>query len=95
VIHPDQLSPEEWGRFSADLYRAEGALVQTLRLDHINVATLGNVVPHLHWIIVPRYRDDPRWGAPIWTTTLAKMSDTRLLTDERAELVQRLRSRFN
>ena len=95
VIRPDQLSPEEWGMFCADLHRAEGALVQTLRPDHINIAILGNVVPHLHWIIVPRYRDDPRWGAPVWTTTLAEMSDTGLSTDERAELVQKLRNRLN
>jgi diadenosine tetraphosphate (Ap4A) HIT family hydrolase len=81
--------------FCADLHRAEGALIETLAPDHINIAILGNVVPHLHWIIVPRYRDDPRWGAPVWTTTLAEMSDTRLSTDERAGIVQNLRCRLN
>ena len=34
--------------------------------DHINIASLGNVMPHLHWHIIPRYRADPRWGGPIW-----------------------------
>lgn len=91
----DQLSSEEWARFCADLHRAEKALMQAVRPDHINVAILGNVVPHLHWIIIPRYRNDPRWGAPVWTTSLAEMTDTRLSADERRSLVQELRNWLN
>jgi diadenosine tetraphosphate (Ap4A) HIT family hydrolase len=91
VIRPDELSPQEWAMFCADLHRAESAIMQAMCPDHINVAALGNVIPHLHRLIVPRYRSDPRWGAPVWTTTLAEMSDTRLSTDERAELIRELR----
>jgi diadenosine tetraphosphate (Ap4A) HIT family hydrolase len=60
--------------------------------DHINVAALGNVIPHLHWHVIPRYRDDPRWGAPIWPTNLADMPDARLTGTDRASLLQQIRN---
>jgi len=92
ATRPDQLSSEEWGAFCADLYVAQKALMDVLRPDHINVEILGNVVPHLHWQIVPRYRDDPRWQAPIWTTTIAEMPVIPMKAEDRAELIQSLRS---
>jgi diadenosine tetraphosphate (Ap4A) HIT family hydrolase len=92
AARPDQLSPDEWWAFCADLYAAEKAVVQTLQPDHINVEIMGNVVPHLHWQIVPRYRGDSRWGGPIWTTTTQQMQTTHLQATERAELLQTLRA---
>ena len=67
-------------------------MMQVLRPDHINVAILGNVVPHLHWLIVPRYRDDPRWEAPIWTTTQAEMPVTFMAWEERARLIKEIQN---
>lgn len=32
----------------------------------INLASLGNVVPHLHWHVIPRWGDDSHFPAPIW-----------------------------
>ena len=95
VSRPDQLPLEEWTAFCADLYRAETVLMQELRPDHINVEIMGNKVPHLHWQIVPRYRSDPRWEAPVWTTTMAEMRVTHLPASERAALVQKLQNRFS
>jgi diadenosine tetraphosphate (Ap4A) HIT family hydrolase len=51
-----------------DLAQAEAAIHASVTPDHINVESLGSTVPHLHWNIIPRYRSDPRWGRPIWTT---------------------------
>jgi diadenosine tetraphosphate (Ap4A) HIT family hydrolase len=85
----DELSVAEWSAFSTDLHRSVGAITGTVRPDHINVASLGNLVPHLHWHIVPRYRSDPRWGAPIWSTD---MPDTRLTAAEQRELIKDLRA---
>jgi diadenosine tetraphosphate (Ap4A) HIT family hydrolase len=87
----DQLSAHDWQSLCADLFVAQNAVVQTVRPDHINLESLGNVVPHLHWHIVPRYWDDIRWGAPIWLTSLADMADTRLPEEERNALINELR----
>ena len=32
----------------------------------LNYEALGNMVPHLHWWLTPRYDDDSRPRAPIW-----------------------------
>lgn len=92
AVRPEELSADEWAAFCRDLHGAEKVVARAVRPDHVNVALLGNVVPHLHWHIVPRYRDDPRWGAPIWTSSFAEMPDERLEPSDHAHLVASLRT---
>jgi diadenosine tetraphosphate (Ap4A) HIT family hydrolase len=92
VARVDLLSPDEWRALCDDLFRAQAAIMRTVRADHLNVESLGNIVPHVHWHIVPRYRGDPRWGSPIWLTSLDDMIDTRLSVEEQGELIERLRA---
>jgi diadenosine tetraphosphate (Ap4A) HIT family hydrolase len=44
----------------------EIGLRDLLRPDKINLASLGTGVPHLHWHVIPRYRDDSHFPEPIW-----------------------------
>ena len=44
----------------------EQVLRGVMRPDKINLASLGNQVPHLHWHVIPRFRDDPHFPAPVW-----------------------------
>jgi diadenosine tetraphosphate (Ap4A) HIT family hydrolase len=44
----------------------ETAVRKLMRPDKINLASLGNVVPHLHWHVIPRWADDSHFPAPIW-----------------------------
>ena len=44
----------------------EQALRRLLAPDKINLASLGNQVPHLHWHVIPRYRDDSHFPDAIW-----------------------------
>ena len=39
---------------------------RVLRPAKINLASLGNVVPHLHWHVIARFADDACFPAPIW-----------------------------
>jgi diadenosine tetraphosphate (Ap4A) HIT family hydrolase len=87
----DQLNPNEYAAFSHDLFVAQNAVARTVRPDHMNIESLGNVVPHLHWHIVPRYVGDARWGLPIWTTPLSAMPDHSLAERERATLIDTIR----
>ena len=44
----------------------ERGLRDLLAPAKINLASLGTGVPHLHWHVVPRYRDDSHFPEPIW-----------------------------
>ena len=44
----------------------EKGLRDLLAPDKVNLASLGNLVPHLHWHVIPRYRDDSHYPEPIW-----------------------------
>ena len=44
----------------------ETVLRQYLRPRKINLASLGNVVPHLHWHVVARFDWDSHFPAPVW-----------------------------
>lgn len=90
----EKLTPEEYTALSADVYRAAQAIAKTVNPDHMNYATLGNVIPHLHYHLIPRYKNDPRWGAPIWESDLSTMVNTTLPEADFAKLVEQLRDTF-
>lgn len=46
----------------------ERALRKTLAPAKINLASLGNMVAHVHWHVIPRFADDPHFPQPIWGT---------------------------
>lgn len=48
------------------VFAVERALRDTLQPHKINVATIGNQVPHLHWHVIPRFEDDAHFPDPVW-----------------------------
>lgn len=34
--------------------------------DKINLASFGNMTPHLHWHVIPRWENDRHFPEPIW-----------------------------
>jgi len=66
MIEMTDLSAAERARLMDAVFAAETALREVLAPDKINLASLGNVVPHIHWHVIPRYRDDPHFPRPIW-----------------------------
>lgn len=44
----------------------ERVLRAELSPHKINLATLGNQVPHLHWHVIPRFADDAHFPDPVW-----------------------------
>ena len=48
------------------VYEVEAAVREHCRPDKINLASFGNVVPHLHWHVIPRWRDDSHFPQPVW-----------------------------
>jgi diadenosine tetraphosphate (Ap4A) HIT family hydrolase len=60
------LQEGERSRMMRVVFAVEAAVREVLRPDKINLASLGNVVPHLHWHIIPRFEGDRHFPNPIW-----------------------------
>lgn len=54
----------------AAVFAAEDAVREVMRPDKINLASLGNMTPHLHWHVIPRYAGDRHFPRPIWADPL-------------------------
>lgn len=73
------------------VFTVEAALRERLRPDKINLASLGNVTPHLHWHVIPRFRDDPHFPNPIWGGQVRRPgASTRIDADFAGTLADRL-----
>lgn len=46
--------------------QVEQALRQYLQPTKVNIAALGNMVPHLHWHVIARFDWDSHFPAPVW-----------------------------
>ena len=60
------LSPDDRMHLMEVVFAVEAVLREQLDPEKVNLATLGNVVPHIHWHVIPRYTDDPHFPQPIW-----------------------------
>lgn len=68
----------------------EACVRDVMAPDKINVASLGNVVPHLHWHVIARYLDDAHFPNPIWGQPVREPDVTSL--DARRAQLARLRA---
>jgi diadenosine tetraphosphate (Ap4A) HIT family hydrolase len=60
------LPPSSRSAMMQMVMKVESALRQTLNPDKINLASLGNMTPHLHWHVIPRFGDDAHFPSPVW-----------------------------
>ena len=58
----------------------EQALRTHLKPTKINLAALGNLVPHLHWHVIARFDWDSHYPAPIWATAQRPVDSAALAT---------------
>ncbi|MEF8699183.1 MAG: HIT family protein [Candidatus Accumulibacter sp. UW26] len=49
------------------VFAVETALRTLFQPDKINLASLGNLTPHVHWHLIPRWRDDRQFPLPVWS----------------------------
>ena len=61
------LSPAERDHLMQVVFAVEQAQRTVMRPGKMNVASLGNMTPHLHWHLIPRFEDDAHFPKPIWT----------------------------
>lgn len=48
------------------VFAVESVIRRLYAPDKINLASFGNMVPHVHWHVIPRWRDDRHFPEPVW-----------------------------
>jgi diadenosine tetraphosphate (Ap4A) HIT family hydrolase len=69
------------------VFKLEQAVREVMQPLKVNVASLGNVVPHLHWHVIPRYADDAHFPAPVWAQAVRE-TPAEVLAQRRALMPQ-------
>jgi diadenosine tetraphosphate (Ap4A) HIT family hydrolase len=94
VREVSDLADEDRLLLNDAVVKLELAVREVMRPLKVNVASLGNVVPHLHWHVIPRYADDAHFPAPVWAqaqraTPDAVLQARRTLVPQLAEAIAR------
>ena len=76
------------------VFALETALREMLQPDKMNIASLGNLVPHVHWHVIPRFADDSHFPQPVWSEPRAAGAPRPLPADFPARLAARLASQL-
>jgi diadenosine tetraphosphate (Ap4A) HIT family hydrolase len=66
VAEMSDLTLPEQHHLMSVVFAVERSLRALMNPDKINLASFGNVVPHVHWHIIARYVDDRHFPESIW-----------------------------
>jgi diadenosine tetraphosphate (Ap4A) HIT family hydrolase len=78
------------------VWDVEMALRAVMAPEKVNLASLGNMTPHLHWHVIPRYADDAHFPDPVWSAAVRETDEAvlaarrALLPKLTAEIVRRM-----
>lgn len=60
------LAPDRRQYLMGVVFGVESVIRELYRPDKVNLASFGNMTPHMHWHVIPRWRDDRHFPEPIW-----------------------------
>jgi diadenosine tetraphosphate (Ap4A) HIT family hydrolase len=83
------LSAAEREHLMAIVFAVEAAIREAMHPDKINLASLGNMTPHLHWHVIPRFTQDKHFPQPIWGVPQRK-GKPNLPPDLQSRLIDRV-----
>ncbi|PKO44621.1 MAG: HIT family protein [Betaproteobacteria bacterium HGW-Betaproteobacteria-22] len=75
------LPAESRARLMHVVFAVEAALRQLFNPDKINLVSLGNKTPHIHWHVIPRFETDKHYPNSHWGEAL-RAGEPRLLSAE-------------
>jgi diadenosine tetraphosphate (Ap4A) HIT family hydrolase len=90
VAEMTDLPAQERNWLMEVVFAVESTVRDTLDPDKINLASLGNMVPHVHWHVIPRWRTDRHFPGSIWS---APQNDNPHLPVN-ADMIERLKQRI-
>ncbi|WP_426103443.1 HIT family protein [Massilia sp. TSP1-1-2] len=85
VKEMSDLSPPDRMLVNDAVWHVELALRAVMAPGKVNVASLGNMTPHLHWHVIPRFADDAHFPNPVWGAAV-RVTEEPILAARRALL---------
>lgn len=82
------LEDEVRNRVMGEVSRVARALFQAFNPEKINYELLGNMVPHMHWHLLPRFATDPLWPRPHWSEPHQELVLEAQQIKQRVELIR-------
>jgi len=82
VAEMSQLSVDQRARLHHIVMLVEKAIIDVMHPDKVNLAALGNMVPHLHWHIIPRYQLDVCFPGSVWSEKLRPSNQEHLIKQQ-------------
>ena len=67
------------------VFKVEAILRKILNPEKINLASLGNKTPHIHWHIIPRFKEDAHFPNSHWGEKLRQGLRQTLSAEEKKE----------
>lgn len=67
VKEMSDLEADARARLMQVVFAVEQGVREVLRPDKVNLASLGNMTPHIHWHVIPRFADDRHFPQSIWS----------------------------
>lgn len=67
IAEMSHLSVDQRARLNHVVMLIEKAILETMSPDKVNLAALGNMVPHLHWHVIPRFQKDVCFPGSVWS----------------------------
>ena len=67
------------------VFAVEEAIRHVMHPDKINIAALGNMVPHIHWHVIPRYKDDAFFPGSVWSQKVQELPANKLAERRKLE----------
>ncbi|ONN66594.1 HIT family protein [Herbaspirillum sp. VT-16-41] len=88
------LAPAQRTRMANAVWAVEAAQREVMQPEKVNLATLGNMTPHVHWHVIPRFLDDRHFPSPVWAeprrpADVASLAARRALLPQLREAVRR------
>jgi diadenosine tetraphosphate (Ap4A) HIT family hydrolase len=95
VKEMSDLAPPDRARMMKVVFAVETAIREVMQPDKINLASLGNKTPHLHWHVIPRFEHDKHFPNSHWGEAVRDSKTSLLDADTKERLTKQVSALVN
>jgi diadenosine tetraphosphate (Ap4A) HIT family hydrolase len=78
-------------KFFRELMHSSKAIELAFKPDKMNMCSLGNVVPHVHWHFFPRFKEDAQFFDPPWLR-MQEFEKAKITPEAAQQTIEKIRT---